>query len=304
MTNSAQHPSLNIETRDVIRQFDRRQNSSQAEFLHGEIAQRMFDRLKLIKLDPKTILDAGCGSGRRMAALMQRYPNATQMIGQDLSIRACDLAAKQHLSHGWRKILGALKQNKPQITFLINDLAHSAIPPESVDLVWSNLALHWHPEPHRVLNEWGRVLKAGGLAFFSSYGPGTLIQVKEAIKTAGLVTESMPFVDMHDFGDLLLESGFADPVMDQETLTLTYKNGLDLLKDISALGGNAAKNRPAGLVTPRWRQRLVQAIEAQRRDTGLIHLTIEVAYGHAWRSHTLKRGNETRISLDSIKRST
>jgi malonyl-CoA O-methyltransferase len=303
MTNSAQHPTLNIETRDVIRQFDRRQNSLSAEFLQGEIAQRMFDRLKLIKLDPKTLLDAGCGSGRRIAALMLRYPNATRIIGQDLSTKACDLAAKQFVTQGWRKILGGFKQNKPQIEFLIHDLARSTIAPESIDLVWSNLALHWHPEPHRVLNEWGRILKAGGLAFFSSYGPGTLIEVREAIKTAGLHTESMPFVDMHDFGDLLIESGFADPVMDQETLTLTYKNGHDLLKDVAALGGNAAKNRHAGLVTPRWRQRLIQVLEAQRQDSGLIHLTIEVAYGHAWRSHTLKRGNETRISLDSIKRS-
>jgi len=303
MTNSAQYPTLNIETRDVIRQFDRRQNSSRAEFLHGEIAQRMFDRLNLIKLNPKALLDAGCGSGRRIAALMLRYPNATHIIGQDLSTLACNLAAKQHVSQGWRKILGRLKQNKPQVEFLVHDLASTTISPESIDLVWSNLALHWHPEPHRVLNEWGRVLKAGGLAFFSSYGPGTLIEVREAIKASGLQTESMPFVDMHDFGDLLIESGFADPVMDQETLTLTYKNGIDLLKDISALGGNAAKNRRAGLVNPRWRQQLVQALETQRQDTGLIHLTIEVAYGHAWRSTTLKRGNETRISLDAIKRS-
>jgi malonyl-CoA O-methyltransferase len=303
MTNSAQHPTLNIETRDVTRQFDRRLNSTQAEFLQGEIAQRMFDRLNLIKLAPQTVLDAGCGSGRRIAALMLRYPNATRIIGQDLSTKACDLAAKQHVTKGWRKILGGFKQNTPQVEFLMHDLASSTIAPESVDLVWSNLALHWHPEPHRVLNEWGRILKAGGLAFFSSYGPGTLIEVREAIKTAGLRTESMPFVDMHDFGDLLIESGFADPVMDQETLTLTYKTGIDLLKDISALGGNAAKNRQPGLVTPRWREKLIHALEAQRQDTGLIHLTIEVAYGHAWRSHTLKRGNETRISLDSIKRS-
>lgn len=303
MTNLAQYPSLDIETRHVVRQFDRRQNSESAEFLQGEIAQRMLDRLTLIKLDPKTLLDAGCGPGRRMAALMQRYPNATHVIGQDISSEACLIASKLHGQQGWRKQLSNLLQSKQKIEFLNYDLVDTKLLPQSVDLVWSNLALHWHPEPHRVLNEWGRILKPGGLAFFSSYGPGTLLEVREAYLACGIKTQSMPFVDMHDFGDLLIESGFADPVMDQETLTLTYKNGFDLLKDISALGGNAATNRQAGLVTPRWRDRLVQALESKRRDTGLIHLTIEVAYGHAWRSHTLKRGNETRISLDAIKRS-
>ena len=302
MTNSSQHTALNIDARHVKQQFDRRGDLSSAEFLHGEIAQRMLDRLKLIKHTPQTILDAGCGSGRRMEALMQRYPSATRLIGQDHSDIALGLIKQPDLKKGWEKLLAKFQSPKSPVEYLQTDLAHSTLPPESIDLVWSNLAMHWHPEPHNVLREWGRIIRSGGLAFFSSYGPSTLKELREALIVAGLHTHAMPFVDMHDFGDLLIENGFADPVMDQETLTLTYKNANDLLRDVVALGGNAAQNRRRGLTTRHWLQQLMAALEAKRNDAGLITLTIEVAYGHAWRSHTLKRGNETRISLGAIKR--
>src|SRR5690606_27451354 len=122
-----------------------------------------------------------------------------------------------------------------------------------------------------------------GLAMFSTYGPATLQEVRQALADADLATATLPLVDMHDFGDLLLENGFADPVMDQETLTLTYTTPSALLADVRRLGGNPARDRRAGLAGRRFQQRLLDALEAQRDADGQLRLTLEIAYGHAWR---------------------
>jgi malonyl-CoA O-methyltransferase len=106
---------------------------------------------------------------------------------------------------------------------------------------------------------------------------------------------------MHDFGDLLVENGFADPVMDQETLTFTYQTPARLLEDVRALGGNPAADRKASLATPAWRDRLCTALEDQRRPDGTIALTVEVAYGHAWRAAVRRAApGETRLSISAI----
>jgi len=128
-------------------------------------------------------------------------------------------------------------------------------------------------------------------------------ELRSALVSAGLHTATPSFVDMHDFGDLLIEKGFADPVMDQEVLTLTYSSPEKLLADVRALGGNPALGRRAGLAGKAWRQKLLNALESQRRPDGKIHLTIEVAYGHAWRTGTLRSApGETRISVSAIQR--
>src|SRR3546814_15077073 len=89
---------------------------------------------------------------------------------------------------------------------------------------------------------------------------------------------------MHDFGDLLIQRGFSDPVMDQEILTLTYRTAEKLLEDVHTLGGNPSRDRRRGLAGRAWKQRLLAALEKQRHVDGPIHLELEIAQGHAWRS--------------------
>ncbi len=301
MTHSSTPETLPINSRHVALQFARRGDLSGAQFLYGEIARRMDDRLRLVRLDPKVILDAGCGAGQQIALLRARYPDA-RYIGQDHNPTLLGHARKRTQA-GWREWLARVSGDSTRPTWLESDLAHTGLPPESVDMVWSNLALHWHPAPHDVLQEWGRVLRLNGLVFFSCFGPGTMQQLRTAITQAGLQTATPGFVDMHDFGDLLIEKGFADPVMDQEVLTLTYETPDKLLQDVRALGGNPTLGRRAGLVGRSWRTRLVDALEAQRQQDGKIHLTIEVAYGHSWRIGTLRAGpTETHISVSAIQR--
>lgn len=296
----SQPPTLDIAARHVRLQFARRSPLDTAQFLYGEIAQRMLQRLSYIRIAPGAVLDAGCGAAHALEPLRARYL-AMDYTGLDACPALLDVARRRYAAKPglWHRL-----RNKPvrPVQFVEADMADSGLAAESQELVWSNMALHWHPEPHRVLAEWRRVLKPDGLAMFSCLGPGSFRELRQAIADANLHTSGMPFVDMHDFGDLLITNGFADPVMDQETLTLTYRSPETLIQDLQALGGNASTLRRPALPGRAWRQRLLDALSAQRHMDGTIHLSVEIAYGHAWRlaSRRLASG-ETRISAASIK---
>lgn len=299
MTKLATADPLAICVDDVRRQFARRGDMADAEFIYGEIAKRMLDRLRLIRLTPNAILDAGCGAGHRSQALAARYPSA-QLIGLDHCEKVLTLAQQNARLPWLKQITARLRNQAPK--WVCADLADTTISPESIDLVWSNLAIHWHPRPHDVLKEWSRILRPNGLAFFSGWGPATGIEIRRAIELAGLRTRTLPLVDMHDLGDIMVQHGFADPVMDQETITLTYNHPEKLLADARALGGNPAAGRKSSLASRQWRQRLCNALMEQAKPKGQLTLTLEIAYGHAWRSAIRRQDGETRISLQAIGR--
>lgn len=297
----SQPPTLRVSSSHVSLQFARRSPLDGAQFLYGEIAQRMLQRLSYIRIAPTTVLDAGCGAGHALEPLRARYPDMSY-TGLDLCEPLLQIARERYVAKPsfWQKL-----RNKPTppVDFIHADLANSGLPPEELDLVWSNMALHWHPEPHNALGEWRRILKPGALAMFSCLGPGSLAELRSALQRADLHTATPQFVDMHDFGDLLIQHGFADPVMDQEIITLTYRTAEKLLDDMRVLGGNPSLDRKPGLSGRQWRQRLLNALDTQRHKDGTIHLTLEVAYGHAWRSASRRLGpGETRISAASITR--
>lgn len=282
-------------------QFARRAPLDEAQFLYGEVAQRMLQRLSYIRSNPLAILDAGCGAGHAIDPLRARYPNARYT-----GIDSCQPILKTAITrHSGKRGLWNRLRNKPtaETRFLKGDLAQTGMPPNSIDMVWSNMALHWHPEPHLVLAEWRRLLTANGLAMFSCLGPASLQEIRAALHNGDLQTATPEFVDMHDFGDLLNENGFTDPVMDQETITLTFKSPEKLLSDLWVLGGNPSVGRRAGLPGRTWREKLMQSLEKQRHLDGTIHLTLEVAYGHAWRAQSYRSApDETHIPIDAISR--
>lgn len=292
---------LPINSDHVRQQFNRRAPLDDAQFLYGEIASRMLHRLGYIRVRPGKLLDAGCGAGHAIEPLRVHYPDM-EYTGLDNSPALLAVARKRFQTKPglWQRL-----RNKPMlpVEFVEADMAASTLPPESQDLVWSNMALHWHPAPHDVLAEWRRVLKPGALVMFSSLGPGTLAELRNAVQQAGLETATAPYVDMHDFGDMLVQLGFADPVMDQEIITLTYRSPEKLLSELHLLGGNPNPGRRAGLASRSWRRRLIDALEAQRGMDGTIKLSLEVSYGHAWRG-VASRGPRgvTRIPVSAIGR--
>jgi malonyl-CoA O-methyltransferase len=107
---------------------------------------------------------------------------------------------------------------------------------------------------------------------------------------------------MHDLGDMLVRAGFADPVMDQEVLTLTWADPQALLAELRGLGGNAAPERFAGMRTPRWKQSLERELRSLAGPDGRLRLSFEVAYGHAFKAAPrLQAGAPTTVSLDDMR---
>jgi malonyl-CoA O-methyltransferase len=182
---------------------------------------------------------------------------------------------------------------------VVADFAALPFAAGSIDVLWSNLALHWTSTPHRVLPEWGRVVATGGLVAFSAFGPDTLREVGDAFGAVDHRRHVVPFTDMHDYGDMLVASGFTSPVVDAERLTLTYSSAETLWRDVRALGGNALVDRARGLSGRRFGDAVRRGLESTRDADGRYRLTFELIYAHAWKAQprTTSRG-ETIVRLE------
>jgi malonyl-CoA O-methyltransferase len=254
-----------------------------SDFLRREIAQRMHERLQLVKILPKQVLDAGCGAGADLALLQKTYP-AAQILGIDAAPAMARAAmAPAPATRSLNQMLSRLLPAKAGVDLVCGDFGSLPFGANSLDLLWSNLALHWHPQPDRVFAEWRRVLRVDGLLMFSNFGPDTFVELRSAFAALDESPHTLPFVDMHDFGDQLVEAGFSTPVMDMERITVTYDSVASLLADVRALGGNPLDTRRRGLIGRAAWQRMLAAFEAQRRPDGKLGLTFEVIYGHAFR---------------------
>ncbi|WP_020656733.1 methyltransferase domain-containing protein [Massilia niastensis] len=263
--------------------FARPERIAPSDFLRREIAQRMHERLSLVKIAPKQVLDAGCGAGADLALLQKTYP-AAQILGLDGGEAMARAArAPAPATRSLNQMLSRFLPAKAGVDILCGDFGSLPFGPNSLDLLWSNLALPWHPQPDAVFAEWRRVLRVDGLLMFSSFGPDTFQEVRDAFAVLDPVPHTLPFVDMHDFGDQLVEAGFSTPVMDMERITVTYDTPQALLADVRALGGNPLDTRRRGLIGRAAWRRVLAAFEAQRRPDGKLGLSFEVIYGHAFR---------------------
>lgn len=288
-SNPAQR-SAPIDLARVRQYFERPEPVLDSQFLRREVAQRMHERLALIKIAPHAIVDAGCGEGADLPILQNRFPGA-QIIGLDASAGMLQAARHQHAGAAsavhqllTRWLPSSAKAGRHRGAMLLSgDFACMPAAANAIDLVWSNLALHWHPQPDLVFAEWRRVLRTDGLLMFSCFGPDTFKELRAAFSAIDAAPHTLPFVDMHDFGDMLVNVGFSTPVMDMETITVTYASAEKLLSDVRSWGGNPLSSRRRGLIgIDAWR-RMLAALEQFRRADGKLALTFEVIYGHAFR---------------------
>ncbi|WP_408639499.1 methyltransferase domain-containing protein [Noviherbaspirillum autotrophicum] len=309
--SSSSRPSLSapIDSRRVRTLFSDPSRIADSDFLRREIARRMHERLALVKIQPRRILDAGCGEGADLLALQQQYPDA-QVLGVDASVsmlqqvRTRQAAAQSSMNRLLSRFLpGRAGVPAGGNALLCADFSHLPVKPNSIDMLWSNLALHWHPQPDRVFAEWRRVLTIDGLLMFSCFGPDTFKEVRSAFAAIDQMPHVLPFVDMHDFGDMLIDTGFSTPVMDMETVTVTYASADKLIADVRAWGGNPLGNRCRGLLGRRARESVFEALAQNRDADGKIPLTFEIIYGHAFRPTPTKTSSgEAIIRFNPQKR--
>ena len=248
--------------------------STPAPWLHGEVARRMAERLPVIRQQPGTVIDWWAGLGASRDVLASSYPKAHRIgVEPDDAARS---AAQLALARPW--------WSPQRWSAGVPDVrTEGGLAPGEGQLVWANMMLHAVIDPQAVMALWHRSLAAEGFLMFSTLGPGTLESLQALYRREGWPRPFAPFVDMHDLGDMLVHAGFADPVMDQELITLTWASPAALLAELRGLGGNVDPQRHAGLRTPRWRDRLAQLLAQTRDAAGRCQLTFEVVYGHAFK---------------------
>jgi malonyl-CoA O-methyltransferase len=241
--------------------------------LQVEVGDRLLAHLEPMTLEPARVLDLGAGTGAFLEKLRRRFPKA-RVHALDLALPMLEVAASRN--PWWRRIAGGSPG------FVCADAERLPFASRSLQLVFSNLALQWC-RPELVFAEAARVLEPGGLIAFSTFGPDTLRELRAAFAAAGGGEHVNTFVDMHDLGDALVHAGFADPVMDMETITLEYSCVEAVARDLKAIGArNALPGRARGLSgRQRWRK-VAAEYEVHRRD-GALPATYEVVYGHAWK---------------------
>jgi malonyl-CoA O-methyltransferase len=263
-------------------------------WLHREAARRMAERLPVILKQPATVIDWSGWLGGSEAVLREAYPQAQRQAVAPhpalLGRAAAQDAAPWWSPRRWKAAAPAA-------------MAPDALPAGSGELLWANMMLHGAAEPPALMAQWHRALAVDGFLMFSTLGPGTLPELRELYAARRWGPPMAELVDMHDLGDMLVHAGFADPVMDQETLTLTFASPEAALDELRSLGGNAAPQRFAGWRTPRWRGQLLQALREQAaRDDGRVALRFELVYGHAFRPAAKARVQpQTEVSLDAMR---
>ncbi len=231
-------------------------------FLQNEIAGRLAEKLKVISIKPKTIIDLGSGTGLLSEKTAKIFPNS--------NLICVDFAQQSLLTNSQNLKVCADAYNLP---FSSN----------SIDFIVSNLMMQWCPDLKTLLNECFRVLKPQGLILFTTFGPDTLKELKRSWSVVDSSSHVNDFIDMHDIGDQMLQSGFQSPIMEMENITLTYEKVLDLMHDLKSIGAQNVGNRSKALTGKTKFNKMIEMYESYRSD-GKLPATYEVIYGHAWKN--------------------
>jgi malonyl-CoA O-methyltransferase len=260
-----------FDPRAVRRAFGRAAPTyTQAAALQREVEARLFDQLGYLDdRVPARVLDLGCGPGAASVKLKTRFGRKADVVAMDLALPMLHEARAK--SRFWRPI-HAVQADAQALPF-----ADAAF-----ELVFSNLCLQWVADLPRCLGELRRVMREGGLLVFSTFGPDTLVELREAYASAGFAPPLSPFAAIQQVGDALVAQGFRKPVIERDVYTLTYPDTAALMRELQAIGATDARtDRPRGL-SGKGRHRAVAAAYEPLRREGVLPSTWEVVTAMAW----------------------
>jgi malonyl-CoA O-methyltransferase len=264
----------------------------ESPWLHEEVGRRMEERLQWIKLAPAAWVDwqPVRGGLQAHAAVARRYAQAPCTVVEPQPARAH--RAREALARPWWQRLGRAGRE-----------VAAAAPDGAAQMLWANMALHMAPDPQALIAQWHRALATDGFLMFSCLGPDTLRELRALYAALGWPPPAHEFTDMHDWGDMLVHAGFAEPVMDMERITLTFDTPGRLLRELRGLGSNLHAARFPALRGRGWRARLDEALAARLRDAdGRLALTFEIIYGHALKpAPRLRVAEHSAVSLADMR---
>ena len=261
----------------------------QSSKIQQEIGSRLLEKLDYLKIEPRYILDLGCGPGLFTKKLKKLYPKAT-IIGFDLAIDMLKEAReKQGLFKKWPLVGG--------------DMLTLPFASGVFDLIFSNQVIHWSESIKDLLDELSRVMSKDGCLLFSTLGPDTFTELRQAWATIDNYAHVNDYIDMHDLGDFLLSLKFIDPVIEMEIIKAHFSSLEKLLHSLKSQGvRNINLARNPGLTGKRSWINFKHAINAFSLENGDIPLTYEVIYGLAWKgaTRTVDKGVETIIPVNDL----
>jgi malonyl-CoA O-methyltransferase len=272
-----------------------RSSDLQAPWLHEEVGGRMQERLQWIKKTPTAwahwaAVRGGLQTHQKIAT---QYPNsACYMVEAQENI--AQAAIKSVAKPWWNP---ARWQGAMPLPGLPADGA--------VQMVWANMLLHTQADPLALIQQWQRALAVDGFLMFSCLGPDTARELRSLYSALGLGPCSHTFTDMHDWGDMLVQAGFAEPVMDMERIELSFATPERALQELRGLGRNLHPQRFAALRGRGYKARLQAAMRehwAGSNTDGSIRLTFEVIYGHAFKpAPRIKVSTQSSVSIQDMR---
>ena len=237
--------------------------------MQRDVGDRLLSRLDFVQYDPSVIADIGAGTGIATGKLINKYSNA--------DVLALDIAK------GMLQVNNQNNASNPAFCS-IADMHNIPLQAESVDMVFSNLAMQWSNDLLHVLDEYQRILRQDSLLHFATFGPQTLKEFKQswqAVDPEGSHVNG--FYSVGEVGDMLIEAGFKDVVVDSELITLNYPDVIQVMRELKTLGAsNRTHGRARSLTGKDKMKRMIAEYEKLREDQG-VPVTYEIIYGHSWK---------------------
>ena len=279
--------------RDAVRRHRDRaaRDYSSFEFLLRDVGASLADRLDDIKRSFPLALDLGCHTGQ-LANCVAGHGGIQTVISSDLSEEMARRAGGS-----------AVVADEEFLPFAAGRF----------DIVLSCLSLHWVNDLPGALLQIRQALKPDGLLLATMFGGETLRELRGSLLTAEMNLEGgasprvSPFVDLRDAGDLLQRAGFALPVADVRTLTVSYSDPLKLMHDLRGMGeANAVMTRRRNFSR---RATLAGAVETYLTDyagdDGRVPASFEIVTLTAWAPHSsqqqpLRPGSGTTSLADAL----
>ncbi len=170
-------------------------------------------------------------------------------------------------------------------------------------MLWANMALHTAAAPLQLIQAWHNALAVDGFLMFSCLGPDTCRSLRQLYADLGWGPSAHELTDMHDWGDMLVQAGFDQPVMDMERIELTFASPERAVQELRELGRNLHPQRFASLRGRAWQARLHEAMRQHlMRPDGQLALTFEVIYGHALKpAPRVRLSEQSAISLRDMR---
>ena len=281
------HNPDSIHERGIKHAFDAAANTyDKVAVLQQEINNRLLECFDLFSIECERVLDLGSGTGYATDKIKKRF-RRVKIVETDLSYSMLRQSKSKQ---------SKLFSSQQQVCSTARQLPFKE---NSFDVVYSNLMLQWCANLDEVFLEINRVLKTGGVFVFSSFGPDTLKELRQAWQAVDSDIHVNTFIDMHDVGDALIRNALGEPVLSAEHMQIRYENIRLLMKELKQIGAqNKNEGRRKTLTGKNRFKKLKSNYESFRID-GMLPATYEIVYGHAWKIDSAK--NVQSFSLEEMR---